>query len=150
MSIAPASVAFALALAATPGLGWAAELASPQPARQGDPCQGAATQLDAYGCYLDAAGQARVEVERAFAASLRTATRLDADARRHHMRGSKLAAQLRASQAAWLRHSRAQCAFEGATSFGGSGTDVLEAACRYRLNTSRLSDLKAADGLLNR
>jgi len=43
-----------------------------------------------------------------------------------------------------------QCSFEGDSSFGGSGTDILDAACHYRLNSQRLSELNAAYELLNR
>jgi uncharacterized protein YecT (DUF1311 family) len=145
-----AVLAVSLALVAMPSLGRTAELPPQQPAHLADPCEGAPTQLDAYGCYRDSADKSRAEVERAFERSLRTATRLDADARRRHMPRSMLAAQLRASQAAWRSYSKAQCALEGGASFGGSGTDVLEAACRYRLNAQRLAELKAADELLKR
>jgi len=43
-----------------------------------------------------------------------------------------------------------QCALEGGVAFGGSGTDILEAQCRYRLNVIRLSELQAAIRLLER
>jgi len=56
---------------------------------------------------------------------------------------------LEASQAAWLRYSACQCAFEGGSSFGGSGTDVLEAECHYRLSL-RIAELRAAAKLLRR
>jgi uncharacterized protein YecT (DUF1311 family) len=57
---------------------------------------------------------------------------------------------LEASQAEWLKYSDAQCSFEGETSFGGSGTDILAAQCHDRLNIRRISELNAAYALINR
>ena len=117
-------------------------------------CEGASTQVETENCYTAAAERSRAEVERAFERNLRTAAAMDSDfnayARGRHILGSILAQQLKASQAAWLRYSQSQCSFEGGSSFGGSGTDILEAACHYRLNSQRLLELKAAAQLLNR
>ena len=117
-------------------------------------CGGAASQVAALGCFLAAAARSRADVEHAYQRDLRAAIRLDrafdAFARRRRMPAASLAAQLRASQAAWLTYARSQCGFEGGSSFGGSGTDLLEAACRDRLNRQRLAELEKAAGLLKR
>ncbi|HEY1606520.1 MAG TPA: lysozyme inhibitor LprI family protein [Allosphingosinicella sp.] len=112
------------------------------------------TEVEREICYRAAAARSRGEVERAFERNLRTATALDREwnafAQAHRIRGSSLAGQLKASQAAWLSYSQSQCSFEGGTSRGGSGTDILEAACHYRLNSHRLSELQEDRKLLNR
>ena len=150
-----ATLAVSLAIGAfVPSLGRATVL-SPQPTeRVEELCEGAATQVETLTCYLDAATKSRADVERAFEQNLRKAIALDrdfnADARLHRAPRSSLAAHLKASQAAWLRYSHWQCSFEGSSSVGGSGTDILEAACHYRLYSQRLSELRAAGQLLNR
>jgi len=116
-------------------------------------CTGASTQAETLGCYAAAAAKSRAEVERAFERNLQTARALDREWNAHashHILGSVLRKQLKVSQAAWLSYSQSQCSFEGGSSFGGSGTDILDAACHYRLNSQRLSELNAAYKLLNR
>jgi uncharacterized protein YecT (DUF1311 family) len=68
----------------------------------------------------------------------------------HMPASSSLAKWLQSSQLAWVRYSQSQCAFEGGTSFGGSGTDILDAECHQRLNSKRIAELNAAYDLLNR
>ena len=117
-------------------------------------CEAASPNAAKLGCYVGAAATARSEVERAFERSLRRAMAFDRDAnsfaRLHRTRSSILARQLRASQSAWSAYSRYECLFEGGSSFGGSGTDILEAACRCRLYKRRLAELDAAARLLDR
>jgi uncharacterized protein YecT (DUF1311 family) len=115
-------------------------------------CDGASTQAETLGCYLAAAAKSRADVDRAFRRNLRTSIKLDrqfnAFARSKGIAGSSLSAQLKASQSAWIRYSQSQCSFEGGSSFGGSGTDILDAACHYRLNSKRSAELKAAGKFL--
>ena len=66
------------------------------------------------------------------------------------MPSPSLVERLKLSQTAWLQYSDVQCGFEGETSFGGSGTDILNAECRYRMNSNRLKELEAARQLLER
>jgi uncharacterized protein YecT (DUF1311 family) len=117
-------------------------------------CEAASPEAAKFPCYIKAAERANREVDRALMQNLRSAARLDAEfnrfARRHRIPGSTLARQLRSSQEAWTQYSRSECAFEGGSSFGGSGTDVLEAACHYRLGAARLAELDAAARLLSR
>jgi len=108
-------------------------------------CGGAATRAETLSCYLRAAARSRAEVDRAFERDVQRANALD-----HAASGSSLENGLRASQAEWIRYSNAQCSFEGQSSFGGSGTDILVAACQDRLNSARSSELNSARALLNR
>jgi uncharacterized protein YecT (DUF1311 family) len=117
------------------------------------PCEEAGTHWELESCVLAAAAKSGAEVDRGFERTLRSAETFDkefnaSDAARS---GSySLAASLRTSQAAWLSHAEAQCALEGGTSGGGSGNDILEAECRYRLTAQRLAELAETDRLLNR
>lgn len=117
-------------------------------------CHNASPHAAMLSCYLASVATSQTLVQRAFVQNLRSAEDVDsqfnADAQLHNRSGSSLAGQLRTSQAAWLRYAASQCAFEGASSFGGSGTDILEAECRYRMNVARLRELKAATELLTR
>jgi uncharacterized protein YecT (DUF1311 family) len=108
-------------------------------------------------CYERAAAESRARVNKAFAEVLRSAQRADADVakfeRTEHVRiagPSALVGFLKASQTAWLKYSHEQCALEGETSRGGSGTASLNAQCHYRMNLRRLSDLKTALELIQR
>jgi uncharacterized protein YecT (DUF1311 family) len=117
-------------------------------------CEETGSGLEKLNCYLGAAAKSRTKVERAFERNMQSAIALDrnfnAYAKSNKIPGSSLAADLKTSQAAWLRYSKSQCSFEGGSSFGGSGTDILEAICHHRLNLLRLSELNAAEKLLDR
>ena len=112
------------------------------------------TGAEAIICFQAETAKSRRQMERAFERDLRAATAFDKEfnafARARRMPASHLAVQLKASQAAWLSYSRSQCSLEGGTSAGGSGTASLDAACHYRLNLQRLSDLQEGWRLLNR
>ncbi|MES2057120.1 MAG: lysozyme inhibitor LprI family protein [Pseudomonadota bacterium] len=137
-----------------PTMAPAAVLSPPATTQIVDRCDGAATNAERDGCYLDAARKLRAKVERSFERNLRTAVVLDrkfnAFAKAGHIHRSSLAVKLKTSQAEWLKYSQSQCSLEGGTSFGGSGTDSLEARCHYRLNALRLSELRATNHLLSR
>lgn len=116
-------------------------------------CDGASPQAAVLGCYLALAARSQTAVRRTFEQSLQTAEAHDEATSayaRHHASDSSSFEQLKASQAAWLKYSASQCAFERASSFGGSGTDILEAECRYRINAARLRELTTATALFNR
>lgn len=117
-------------------------------------CDGLAPQVRVLGCFLDAAKKSRLHVDRAFNRALRAAVALEKEqnafARPRKLPTAVLVRDLKAAQAAWLSYSMSQCALEGGVAFGGSGTDILEAQCRYRLNVIRLSELQAAIRLLER
>jgi uncharacterized protein YecT (DUF1311 family) len=117
-------------------------------------CEEVAPQLEKLACYLGAAKRLQVELDHMLAQNLRTAAILDKEwkiaVRSGHITGSSLVEQVKASQRAWISYARSQCALEGGSSFGGSGSDILEAACHYRQNVARLSELKAAARLLGR
>lgn len=106
------------------------------------------------GCFLDAAKKSRLQVDRAINQALQAAVaeekQYNTFGRSRHLPNAVLVRDLKASQAAWLIYSKSQCALEGGVAFGGSGTDSLEALCRYRLNVIRLSELRAAIDLLKR
>jgi len=93
-------------------------------------------------------------VDRAFNRALQAAVALEKEqnafARPRKLPIAVLVRDLKAAQAAWLSYSMSQCALEGGVAFGGSGTDILEARCRYRMNVIRLSELRAAIRLLER
>ena len=116
------------------------------------------TQVEAEECFASAAVKSRGEVDREFERDLRNAAAFDASVRAdpvmasHPMVGFglSLTEDLKVSQAAWVKYSNAQCMFEGRTSLGGSGTDILKAACHNRQNLSRLTELRAADKLARR
>ncbi len=117
-------------------------------------CKDTATQAETLSCLVAATARSHAALQRIYERDLRKALDLDskfsAFAKDHHAVGSSLADHLRASQKAWLRYSQAQCALEGGSSFGGSGTDILEANCHYRHNSQRIAELNAAYVLLNR
>ena len=117
-------------------------------------CDAASTQIESLGCYLDAAATSRAAVRRAFHRDLQRAITRDRDfgayAHAHGMLGLSLAQRLRISQVAWLKYSDVQCSLEGQSSLGGSGEDIHQAECHYRLNSGRLAELKATHELLNR
>lgn len=118
-----------------------------------DRCDAAATQAETEVCYLDAGKKMRIEMEIAFERNLRTAEALDRDfnayAKSKNIPRSTMVQDLKASQSAWLRYSRSQCLFEGDPVHGGSGTDIFKARCLYRLNSLRLSELRASGRLLD-
>jgi len=113
------------------------------------------TQVETLNCYIAAAARSHSEVQRLYRRDMQTALALDKEiaafAKAHHMPASPSPAKwLQSSQLAWIRYSRSQCAFEGGTSVGGSGTDILDAECHQRLNSKRIAELNAAYDLLNR
>jgi uncharacterized protein YecT (DUF1311 family) len=127
-----ATLAVSLAIGASvPGPGRAMAPPAQATTPLEEQCEAASTKAETESCYVAAAAKARAEVERAFERELRTAIAQDIEfnafARLHHMPGSTLAVQLNASQAAWRRYSQSQCSFEGGSSFGGSGTDIIDA-----------------------
>ncbi|MDT8760111.1 DUF1311 domain-containing protein [Sphingomonas psychrotolerans] len=115
-------------------------------------CDGLAPQVRVLGCFVDAAKTSRLEVDRTLNRALQAAAALEnpynAFARSRSLPNADLVRDLKAAQTAWLSYSMSQCALEGGVAFGGSGTDILEAQCRYRLNVIRLSELRAAIRLL--
>ncbi len=113
-------------------------------------CDNEPTQAATFGCYTKLAGQLRNEIESAFRQRLAEASTADADARSSDHDGPHLAEGVRLSQVAWDNYVDAECGFEGQTSFGGSGDDILQMACRARLDMQRLTDLNAAHHLLQR
>jgi uncharacterized protein YecT (DUF1311 family) len=117
-------------------------------------CEETGSGLEKFNCYLGAAANSRAKVEQAFERNLRSAIAFDRDfngyAQSKNILGTSLAADLRQSQTAWRRYSKSQCSFEGGSSFGGSGTDILETICHHRLNLLRLYELNAAEKLLKR
>ncbi|MBI5941085.1 MAG: DUF1311 domain-containing protein [Caulobacterales bacterium] len=116
-------------------------------------CASASSQVETLSCFLELAAASSVEVRRAFNQVLQSTSAPDSDFKGDAPvlgeRGSS-ARHLRGSQVAWLNYSDAQCSFEGGTSNGGSGEDILEAECHYRLNLRRLAELQSAKELLNR
>jgi|SRR5579884_32710 len=109
------------------------------------------TQAETLSCYTAAAAKARSEVQRALRENLRVASSLDRDTSRWD-RGtdSSSAERLKSSQSAWLKYVDAQCSYEGQSSAGGSGEDILRARCLYRANRMRAAELKAARQLYAR
>ena len=134
----------------------ASPLAGSAQSQQGlsGPCEQAASGGETLDCYLKAAADSRAKVDLVFAQTLRSATDLDGDFNAYVPSTTKfrssLAADLRKSQKAWLRYAHSQCSFEGGTSFGGSGTDILKAQCHYRQYQLRLAELNAVGELLKR
>ena len=132
-----------------------AEIASAQiVGRTEERCGEASSQAETFSCYFDLAVTSRAEVQRGFERNLQSAMAQDREfnaySSAHGMLRASLAKRLRTSQAAWLQYSDAQCGFEGGSSSGGSGEDILDAACHYRMNSSRLKELEAARELLER
>lgn len=111
-------------------------------------CDQESSQAKTFSCYFELAATSRAEVQRAFDRSLESAMARDREfnayPRAQGMPSASLAERLKLSQTAWLQYADAQCGLEGETSFGGSGTDILDAACRYRMNSNRLKELEAA------
>lgn len=112
------------------------------------------TQAETLSCYTPAAARLRSEVQRAFQRNLRTATFPDNGsngfARRRRIAASSLVERLKGSQAAWIKYVDAQCSYEGQSSLGGSGQDILRAKCLYRANRTRLFELDTARQLFAR
>jgi uncharacterized protein YecT (DUF1311 family) len=117
-------------------------------------CSDASSQAETLSCYFDLAATSRAEVQRAFERNLQSAMAQDREfnaySSAHGMLDASLVKRLRTSQAAWLQYSDAQCGFEGGSSSGGSGEDILDAACHHRMNASRLQELEAARELFER
>jgi uncharacterized protein YecT (DUF1311 family) len=117
-------------------------------------CDRASSQAETFSCYFELAATSRAEVQRAFDRSLESAIARDRELKAYpharDMPSASLVERLKRSQTAWLQYSDAQCGLEGETSFGGSGTDILNAKCRYRMNSNRLEELEAARQLLER
>jgi uncharacterized protein YecT (DUF1311 family) len=116
----------------------------------GSQCDNEPTEAATFGCYAKAEKQLRGKVENVFRQRLTDATIADADARKAHVDGPQLAEGMRLAQAAWEKYVDAECGFEGQTSFGGSGDDILRMECRVRLGAQRLAVLNAAHRLLER
>jgi len=130
-TVARLAFAFCLVVAATvPASGKSRQLQIIDRSEQR--CQDASPNTAVLTCYLALAARSQAAMKLAFEQSLRTAEAIDRQATayaRDHVSGSPFVEQLRASQASWLEYSASQCALEGASSFGGSGTDILQAKC---------------------
>ena len=124
-------------------------------ARLSDRCDSGASNYGPDHCFLVAVQRTRVELKATFDQLLRIAAAEDKEwntaARKNPAGGSSaLVKHLQAAQAAWAEYSNSQCAFEGESSHGGSGTSRLDFACHYRLNLHRIAELRAATKLLLR
>ncbi|MGR6327720.1 lysozyme inhibitor LprI family protein [Sphingomonas sp. XXL09] len=110
------------------------------------------TEAEELGCALAAERRSAAVLEDALAHTLHAANAIDrqySDAI-SSSRPPSLVDALRSSQESWRRYALTQCQLEGATSFGGGGTDILAARCQSRLNLRRAAELRATADLISR
>lgn len=115
-------------------------------------CNYSGTEAEELGCAQTAERRSEAILEDALTHTLQAAAAIDrqsSDAL-SRSRPPSLVDALRSSQESWRRYALTQCRLEAATSFGGSGTDILAARCQSRLNIRRGAELRATADLLGR